>query len=255
MKIILATAFSVAVVWAAVISPFRTSDVRVSSVPAVPVGIVSENRATAEESTETVVETYVKSVPSGIPQTFGNGKTGLDRLVELAYEDRPRIVGCVHTKTHEIRLPNSDGNCFVGPGYQNVTIPKKGDFAVFRKMWGSDLSVMLILPIPAMESSFREEAAFVRNGEPYAIGYVQTLAKWKIPTDAESQLKWVAERVDWQIAKPSLCMGKSTFDDLARCVYARHHGDASDYADYPRKLLKIHHFYRQLSENAVSLRE
>lgn len=189
-------------------------------------------------------------------------KTSLNLDKHLS--DSTKIIWCINSRTLETKKPREDGTCYhAWAWWQNIALPPRSHLQYWRKYW-EDRQIVNRFPIVNFESSFNENAS-----NPFAIGYVQTLRKYWIPKDIDSQLSWMKNREDWNVLKEWV-YGKSgkrsprcwsyreqrnhkdwyNSWELAvlACMY-RHHYHAHDGGWYSKKAMKARQYYFEYLHN------
>lgn len=106
----------------------------------------------------------------------------------IKFPTEKRVIGCYNDYTKVAR----EGTSCTKAGDHNILLPSRSHITEWLNHFNEQETVNR-LALVNFESSFIEE-----NGNPYAYGYVQTLRKWGVAPDINSQLKWLKNRQDHQ---------------------------------------------------------
>jgi len=170
-----------------------------------------------------------------------------------SYIDKDKkIIWCINTYTNKTTATNNNWNCFNWPNWQNIMLPNKEQYKIWKEVFWSDRAIINRLSIVNFESWFNENAS-----NKWAIWYVQTLRVYNISTDIKEQLIWMKNRQESQkkyTAWWRLSCGyywthynyKDWFnaweDWVMACLY-RYHYNANTWMWYSKKLMKTREYY------------
>ena len=157
------------------------------------------------------------------------------------FQDTHQIIWCINTKTNKVEKPSSSWNCFIWKNYQNIMLPPKSHVLKYLEVYEDNVDdIIKSFPTENMESSFNEDA-----WNKYAYWYVQTLRKYKIKPDIESQLTWKKERQENQLENKKQCwFYKDDSPDQIKCIY-RYHYHATKWYAYAEKSYILYLFYKK----------
>lgn len=173
-------------------------------------------------------------------------------------KDDVSLIWCLNAHTLETRNPTKNWNCYWwGAWWHNIQLPPRSHIETRKKYW-PDNGIINRLSIVNFESSFNENA-----WNPHAKWYVQTLRKYNISPDIDSQLGWLKKREEWNVLKEWVywaywkksprCWSyrnqpnnRDWFpqweEGVVACMY-RHHYHANEWTWYAKKAMKAREFY------------
>jgi len=103
------------------------------------------------------------------------------------FPEHKQVIGCYNDRTWVARHKEYNDSCDRWWDH-NITIPPRNHISIWLKYY-TPRQIINRLAIVNFESNFNENSE-----NPYAKWYVQTLKKWNIAPDIESQLSWMKNR-------------------------------------------------------------
>jgi len=159
------------------------------------------------------------------------------------------VIGCYNDRDKTTR----EASKCTRWGDHNITLPPRSQIKIWLKYF-NPFEITNRLAIVNFESNFDENAS-----NPYAKGYVQTLRKWNIPKDIDSQLQWLAKRQKsqgkvqvWKSKRCGYYWKNHNFTDwyeaweygVLSCIY-RYHYHAYKGMWYAKRWVTTTKFYKE----------
>lgn len=171
-------------------------------------------------------------------QIFASNEVEIEEF-KTKFTDTRQIIGCWNNNL-ETKQPTDSWNCFRWKWRHNINLPPASHLDIYIKVFGNNLNrIVNSFPTENMESWFNPEAS-----NAHAIGYVQTLRKYKIGLSIEDQLNWKITRQNRQKSNKRLCWSYKTEDDTIRCLYRAHYHFYEWYY-YADKSMAVRSYYKR----------
>lgn len=167
----------------------------------------------------------------------------------IVFQEYPTLVKCYDYSTGLMHKPVK-GSCLIGKTMKNVYLPSAYQMRIFKEAYVTREYIYAPLAIANWESQFDINA---RSCNEYACasGIMQiTDANGGLSMDTYEQLKWFADRKEYQITKWTCSNTAATWnhEKLLRCVFARHYGTLDFYGKYVNEKMDMYEFYKELLE-------
>ncbi len=160
-------------------------------------------------------------------------------LFKEKFTDTRQIIGCWNDNL-QTKQPTKQGNCYRWKWRHNINLPPNSHLDIYLKVFDNNLNrIVNSFPTENMESGFNPEAQ-----NAHAIGYVQTLRKYKIWLSIEDRLNWKITRQNRQKYNVRLCGSYKNEDDTIRCLYRAHYHFYEWYY-YADKSMAVRAYYKK----------